>query len=94
MVQEPWMDFVWSCCFGWIDIMKGCFDLVCCEALAYLWIYHLTPQPTIIHLLHSSLVLLKLDIAHISVKSYEAVGFLLLSKFLSLSVMIRAVGTL
>ena len=59
--------------------MKGCFDLICCEPLAYLWIYHLTPQPTIIHLLHSSLVLLKHDIAHISVMSYEAVGFLLLT---------------
>ena len=28
MVQEPCMDFVWSCCFVRIDITKGCIDLV------------------------------------------------------------------
>ena len=79
MVLEPWMDFILSCCFGRIDITKGCFDIVCCEALTYLWVHHLTPQHTIKHLLHSSLVLLKLEIAHISLKSFECVGFLLLT---------------
>ena len=59
--------------------MKGSLDLICCEALTYLWIHHLTPHPTIKHLLYSSLVLLKLDIANISVKSYKAIGILLLT---------------
>ena len=79
MVQEPWMDFVWSYCFGRIDITKGCFDLVCCVALTYLWTHHLTPQPTIKRLLHSSLVLHKLEMAHVPVMSYEAVSFMLLT---------------
>ena len=77
MVLEPWMDFVLSCCFGWIDITKGWFDLVCCETMTYLWTHLFTPQHTMKHLLHSSLVLLKLEIAHISLWSYEAVVLLL-----------------
>ena len=79
IVQEAWMDFVWSCCFGRTDITKGCFDLVCYEALTYLWIHHLTPQPTIRRLLHSSLVILNLEAVHIPVKSYKAVSFSLLT---------------
>ena len=59
--------------------MKGSFDLVCREALTYLWIHHLTTQPTIRRLFHPSLVLPKLEIALISVKSYEAVRFLLMT---------------
>ena len=93
MVQEPWMDFVWSSCFGGINITKGCLDLVFCEALTHLWIHHSTCQPTIKRILYSSLVRLKLEITDISVASYEAVSFLLLANnFFILLVMIRAVG--
>ena len=72
MVQEPWMDFVWSCCFGRIYITKGCFDHVYYEALIYLWMHHLILQPTIKRIYHFSLVHLKLEIAHISVNYYKA----------------------
>ena len=57
--------------------MSAVLDLVRCEALTCLCIHHLTPQPTTNRLLHSSLVLLKVEIAHILVDSYQAVGFLL-----------------
>ena len=67
--------FFRSCCVGRIVITKGCFDLVCCKALIYLRIHHLTPQPAINRLLHSSLVLSKLRIL-IPVNSCGAVGFL------------------
>ena len=70
------MDFVWFCCLGRIDITKVCFVLDCCEALTDLGIHHLTPQPTTKRLLHCFLVLLKLEIDHIQVKSYEVFGVL------------------
>ena len=76
MEQVHWMDFVKSGCFGWIDIMKVCFELFHCEALTYLLIHHHTHQPTIKRLLHSSLVLLEHEIDHIPVRSYESVCFL------------------
>ena len=80
MVHESWMYFVWCYCFVRLDITKDCIDRVCSESVTYLCIIDITSQHSINRLLHSSRVLLKLQIVHIPEMSYEIFGILLLTK--------------